>query len=744
MTAWISVMLLVSLAVADDSVLELAKQRVQELRQTLRTDPAAAIEVGQDALRLAKQADDPTVLADARLRLGYAYFNTGQIESALTQCTAGLETARSIANHELAVGCMVVIGCVYGRQGQHSDAVEVFNDALDESREYGLSAQESKIMHNLAIVYAQKGELAKALDYDLQTLKMLDETDRRSVADTLINIGSIYSALGKHEKALEYMQRTLKLKEEEGDPRMIALALSNVGLAYASLDENDKARTYLERALVSKRALGDPISISATLHHLGYVFMDMGEFEKAEQHLSEAAEIRDENGTKHQLVSTLLELSRLHILQNDYEPALTYAQRSLNITNEIESPRLKSDALGLLAAIHEATGNPKAALDAYRDATEIQESLLDEKTRLQLGDLQGQIEALEKTREIELLQRDHQIEQLELKDQLWVRNAFITGLIGLGLLATIGILLRKRNAQAQLNLRLESMVRERTADLEQRTRELNRMHHRLLEAAHHAGRAEVAIDVVHHIGNSLNSVNTSASMIFERVRDRRPLALLSSLSDHLSEKTSDESLDIQPIAIAVSTLLDKLQQQNDYLAEEAQALTESIQALNTAIKAQHLHANINWLYEEVLLEDFFQQIRNGQRDPCRKHEISLDIDCRVEEPCTLQRIRLFRAVNDLVTYAISLATTVAPEQRRIELAANRVHDQIIVEVVTPHAEQTSPDLQSLESTEEIVREMGGTWSVVNQANRLGFQITVNERPEREANHHEDTKSARGA
>ena len=72
---------------------------------------------------------------------------------------------------------------------------------------------------------------------------------------------------------------------------------------------------------------------------------------------------------------------------------------------------------------------------------------------------------------------------------------------------------------------LEAKVLERTLELrkeiEQRKRiqaEIESVHRELVEASRRAGQAEVATSVLHNVGNVLNSVNTSASVVAELMR----------------------------------------------------------------------------------------------------------------------------------------------------------------------------------------------------------------------------------
>src|SRR6202035_570241 len=58
-------------------------------------------------------------------------------------------------------------------------------------------------------------------------------------------------------------------------------------------------------------------------------------------------------------------------------------------------------------------------------------------------------------------------------------------------------------------------------DISERKRaavELERVHKQLMTASRQAGMAEVATNVLHNVGNILNSVNISASLVTDRVK----------------------------------------------------------------------------------------------------------------------------------------------------------------------------------------------------------------------------------
>src|SRR5581483_7595678 len=51
--------------------------------------------------------------------------------------------------------------------------------------------------------------------------------------------------------------------------------------------------------------------------------------------------------------------------------------------------------------------------------------------------------------------------------------------------------------------------------------EVEALHNQLVEASRHAGMAEVATGVLHNVGNVLNSVNVSSTLLADRLRKSR-------------------------------------------------------------------------------------------------------------------------------------------------------------------------------------------------------------------------------
>ena len=94
---------------------------------------------------------------------------------------------------------------------------------------------EADVFNTLACLFDDKGDLPKAEEYYLKSLKILQNifgTNHSDVADSLNNLGSLYDKMGDLQKAEEYYLKSFKIRlnlfgQNHCD---VALSLNSLGL----------------------------------------------------------------------------------------------------------------------------------------------------------------------------------------------------------------------------------------------------------------------------------------------------------------------------------------------------------------------------------------------------------------------------------------------------------------------------------------------------------------------------------
>ncbi len=218
--------------------------------------------------------------------------------------------------------------------------------------------------------------------------------------------------------------------------------------------------------------------------------------------------------------------------------------------------------------------------------------------------------------------------------------------------------------------------------VEERTRELREAQRQLLETAHQAGMAEVAVGVLHNVGNLLNSVSVCAEEIASRVDSSHAEGLrkgLELLVEHRADLAGFFTAD--PRATLLPDYLDRV---SDGLAqdrlrsrEEAQQLLEKIAVIRDTIRAlQDLarHGRQAVLREHVEIAGLVEAAIEIQRPLLLRHGIRLRHDFERPLPGVVtERAKLIHVLVNLVKNAVE-AMRSKPEGERVLTVGGRLDE----------------------------------------------------------------------
>jgi len=161
--------------------------------------------------------------------------------------------------------------------------------------------------------------------------------------------------------------------------------------------------------------------------------------------------------------------------------------------------------------------------------------------------------------------------------------------------------------------------------VEERTGELENIHKQLVEASRRGGMAEVATNVLHNVGNVLNSANISTSLVVERVKNSkvsnlaRVVALLGQHTHELGEfVTRDPKGKHLPAFLA--HLSEDLTAEQAAIVTELDSLRRNIEHIKEIVATQQSYASFGGVKEIInvvnLVED---SLRMNERSLSRHH-----------------------------------------------------------------------------------------------------------------------------
>jgi DNA-binding response OmpR family regulator len=149
------------------------------------------------------------------------------------------------------------------------------------------------------------------------------------------------------------------------------------------------------------------------------------------------------------------------------------------------------------------------------------------------------------------------------------------------------------------------------AKLEKLNLRLEVTYKKLMETAHKAGMAEVAANVLHNVGNALNSINVSAAIITEKITNSE-IVNLAKLAELLNTHSADlaEFLANDPQGKHIPTYLAEvsshLSAQQAETIEKLHSLMKNVEQVKDIIKTQQMYTGVDKQQENVTLNELIE------------------------------------------------------------------------------------------------------------------------------------------
>jgi signal transduction histidine kinase len=315
----------------------------------------------------------------------------------------------------------------------------------------------------------------------------------------------------------------------------------------------------------------------------------------------------------------------------------------------------------------------------------------------------------------------------------------------------------------QLNRELEQRVRDRTAELEtanqhlsllhgeleqrilERTRELEQAQVELVSAARHAGMSEIATNVLHNVGNVLNSVNVSANLIGSTVRASeatglaRAVKLMERPDGDLGRFLSEDPKG-RLLPAYLSKLSEALAAEQRVLAGEVETLTASVDHIKQIVVIQQSYAGASSLAEPVPPASLVDDAVRMCADELERHAVTVQRELAGVPVLALDRHRTLMILLNLISNA-KHAMRNQPAPRHITVALDRPAPERLRFRVMDSGEGIAPENLArifahgfttrrdghgygLHSCAIAAREMGGALSVHSDGPGRGATFTL--------------------
>ncbi|MHC8328655.1 DAHL domain-containing protein [Pseudomonas sp. LB1P83] len=232
--------------------------------------------------------------------------------------------------------------------------------------------------------------------------------------------------------------------------------------------------------------------------------------------------------------------------------------------------------------------------------------------------------------------------------------------------------------------------------VEERTRELKDTQSELLDTARQAGMAEIATNVLHNVGNVLNSVNISADLVSRKLRSSKAQGLgkaMQLVNEHQGDLgtflTQDEKGKLLPGYL--NQLVDAIALEQQSMTEELAQLTKSVDHIKDIVATQQSYAGANSLMEPLHISELLEDALRMNSGALTRHHVTVVKEYNEVPQVMGDKHRLLLILINLISNAKYAMSDLSNRPRQMTLGVKIVEDSTLQISVKDDGEGIAPE-----------------------------------------------------
>ena len=251
------------------------------------------------------------------------------------------------------------------------------------------------------------------------------------------------------------------------------------------------------------------------------------------------------------------------------------------------------------------------------------------------------------------------------------------GIMALLLLYLAGRLIRSYALINKMNNELQTANERLEQRVEERTRELIEAERELVDAARMAGMAEIATNVLHNVGNVLNSVNVSADLITRKIAVSKTLGLgkaVNMMNEHADDLGQFMTFDEKGKLLRgyFNQLVDSIATEQSSIVDELSQLTKSIDHIKDIVSTQQAYAGAARLVEPLNVVDLFEDALRMNSGALSRHHVVVTKNYQDTPTIIGDKHRLLLILINLISNAKYAMSKISDRQRQMILGVKIV------------------------------------------------------------------------
>lgn len=223
---------------------------------------------------------------------------------------------------------------------------------------------------------------------------------------------------------------------------------------------------------------------------------------------------------------------------------------------------------------------------------------------------------------------------------------------------------------------------EENSELSSLKEKLSETQKKLAEFSDLAGKADIATSILHNVGNVLNSVNVTTTLIKERV-EKSKIANISKIAKLLRENENDLSnfLTQDPRGTKIVELMillsDQLIDDKEFLQQEINSLLKHILHITNIISTQQSVAKVSGMEEIVDIKSIVKTAVEIYSSALESQSIQVNYDFDDLKPIVIDRDKVLQILVNLISNSKHALEASNNENKQIDISTKFVSDNRI-------------------------------------------------------------------
>ncbi len=297
---------------------------------------------------------------------------------------------------------------------------------------------------------------------------------------------------------------------------------------------------------------------------------------------------------------------------------------------------------------------------------------------------------------------------------------------------------------------LEAKYKQHSDDLEkmvaQRTAQLKATQEKLVEKAHKAGMADIAADIMHNVGNTLNSLKVSSDLAYQSIKDSKGISGLQKANQMLDEKSDNlKNFFINdPKGKHLLSYFRILENSFSYdfktILEHLKRVKDTTDEIAKIVSTQHQLVGQELHLEKVHLAELIEKTLNHHSQELKEKNISITRSYGQLPSLSIHKKKFLYVLSSLIQNACEAMESNPEKDRKLDIntktdqasAYMNVSDNgvgikkdLLTKVFTKdYTTKANADGFTLHNCANYISEMGGKIWAESQGNHKGTSIFI--------------------